>query len=435
MTAEQNPLPTPRLLTIMGSGETSPTMARTHRELLARLGPPPVPAVLLDTPVGFQENAAQIAQKAREYFRVSVGADVEVATWRSAEESGVLEYEQMLVRLREARYVFAGPGSPSYALRQWAPTEVPAVLAEKLRRGGGVTFASAAALTLGVATVPVYEIYKVGAELAWLEGLDLLAELGLKAAVIPHYDNAEGGNHDTRYCYLGERRLTLLEQRLPPGAFVLGVDEHTAAVFDLDADTFTVVGRGGMTVRRAGRSDVFPSGTVGAIDELRGAGKDASGPPGPAGRPPAVAAPPVVPATAPLAETIVRLQADFDEAITRRDVAAAVTAVLELDGELIAWMADTLQSDDLDRGRAALRGMIVRLGELATTGAREPSEVVGPFVDALVGMRDAARADRRWAEADEVRDRLVALGVEVRDTPDGTAWRLERPPTGGAGVG
>ncbi|MCI3949505.1 MAG: hypothetical protein K0R11_1439, partial [Acidimicrobiales bacterium] len=39
----------PRLLAIMGSGETSPTMAKTHRELLARVGPP---AVLLDTPFG-----------------------------------------------------------------------------------------------------------------------------------------------------------------------------------------------------------------------------------------------------------------------------------------------------------------------------------------------------------------------------------------------
>ena len=34
-----------------------------------------------------------------------------------------------------------------------------------------------------------------------------MAEAGLDAVVIPHFDNAEGGNHDTRFCYLGERRL------------------------------------------------------------------------------------------------------------------------------------------------------------------------------------------------------------------------------------
>ena len=47
----------PRLLCIMGSGETTPTMVSVHADLLSRLGPKPVPAVLLDTPFGFQENA------------------------------------------------------------------------------------------------------------------------------------------------------------------------------------------------------------------------------------------------------------------------------------------------------------------------------------------------------------------------------------------
>ena len=192
----------PRLLTIMGSGETSPTMTKIHRELVDRLGPPPVPAVLLDTPVGFQENADDIAAKAVEYFRESVQRDLAVARWRSAADDP-LTYETMLARLREARYVFAGPGSPTYALAQWSGSQVPDLLAAKLRGGGAVTFASAAALTLGAVSVPVYEIYKVGETPHWVDGLDLLAIAGLSVAVIPHFNNAEGGNHDTRFCYLG----------------------------------------------------------------------------------------------------------------------------------------------------------------------------------------------------------------------------------------
>ena len=58
----------PRLLTIMGSGETAPPMARVHRLLVERLGPPPVDMVLLDTPYGFQENTDQISQRAVDYF-------------------------------------------------------------------------------------------------------------------------------------------------------------------------------------------------------------------------------------------------------------------------------------------------------------------------------------------------------------------------------
>ena len=59
---------------------------------------------------------------------------------------------------------------------QWRGSQVPTILAEKVRGGGCVTFASAAALTLGAVTVPVYEIYKVGEEPRWLEGLGLMAE-------------------------------------------------------------------------------------------------------------------------------------------------------------------------------------------------------------------------------------------------------------------
>ncbi|MDP9389409.1 MAG: hypothetical protein M3Q48_16210, partial [Actinomycetota bacterium] len=258
---------TPRLLVIMGSGETSPTMVKTHRELLERLGPPPVPAVVLDTPFAFQDNAGDIAARAVEYFRESVGHPIEVVRLRST-GGDPLEQETARHRLAEARYVFSGPGSPSYALREWRSSEMPRLLADKLQSGGCVTFASAAALTLGVVTVPVYEIYKAGEDPHWLEGLDVLGQVGISAAVVPHYDNAEGGTHDTRFCYLGERRLARLEAELPAGAFVLGVDEHTALVLDLGACTARVVGLGGVTVRRQGVSTEVPAGSTLPLDEL-----------------------------------------------------------------------------------------------------------------------------------------------------------------------
>ena len=151
---------------------------------------------------------------------------------------------------------------------------MPDALAEKLRSGGAVVFSSAAALTLGVATVPVYEIYKVGLDPYWVHGLDVLSEIGLNVAVIPHYDNQEGGNHDTRFCYLGERRLAMLEPELPDGAFVLGIDEHTGVVIDLDADTAEIVGKGAVTLRRDGESVRLEAGQTVPVDTLRAAGSD-----------------------------------------------------------------------------------------------------------------------------------------------------------------
>ncbi len=135
-----------------------------------------------------------------------------------------------LAAIRSSDWVFAGPGSPTYALARWRG-QIADALRDRIAAGTGLTIiASAAAAAIGSLALPVYEIYKVGADPHWLEGLDLLAVLGLKVALIPHYDNAEGGTHDTRFCYLGERRLAMIEPELPADAAVLGVDEHTALV-------------------------------------------------------------------------------------------------------------------------------------------------------------------------------------------------------------
>ena len=419
-----------RLLAIMGSGETAPTMIKPHRQLFDQLGPPPVPAVLLDTPYGFQNNADDISAKAVDYFSASVGRTVEVAQLRRRSDDPVVR-ASALAKVAAARWVFAGPGSPSFALRQWRETEIPELLTEKLAHDGCIVFASAAALTLGRYTVPVYEVYKVGADPEWLDGLGLVDFLGPEVAVIPHYDNAEGGHHDTRFCYLGETRLSLLEEQMGPDGWVLGVDEHTGCFFDLDAGTASVVGNGVVTVRREGKSVTIENGRVLPIEELIALASTAGTANAGSGSAPATTGPRLdggadSGATAPTAlhSEIRRLEADFDAAVSTLDVDGAVRAMLELDDTLVAWSGDTTQSDAAPRGRAALRRMMARLGDLARTGARDPREVVGGFVDALLAERAAARTDRRYGDADRIRDALVSCGVEVRDSPEGTVWEL-----------
>jgi cyanophycinase-like exopeptidase len=418
----------PRLLVIMGSGETSPTMTAVHADLLARAGAGPDGAVLLDSPFGFQENADEVAGKAISYFRGSVGHDIAVASFRRADSAEPLEYETMLARLRQARYVFSGPGSPSYALRQWRGSAVPEVLSEKLRDGGCVVFASAAACTLGRFTLPVYEVYKVGDDPHWLDGLDLMGELGITGAVIPHYDNAEGGTHDTRYCYMGERRLRLLEAELPDGAGILGVDEHTACVFDLDAGSVTVRGRGGVTLRRRGRSRRFESGSCFDLDALRQTGmfETEKAATGTAAAGVDEAAPAARrPAGDPFWEGVEERRRQFEQALAVGHVDEALAAILALDTHRAEWASDTLDSDAMDRARSLLRTMIVRLGDLAQLGARDPRELVAPFVDAVLELRRRARDGRRWDDADALRDTLLRLGIEIQDHRDSpSTWTL-----------
>jgi hypothetical protein len=432
----------------MGSGETAPTMVKVHRQLLEQLGPPPVPAVLLDTPFGFQENAREIAGRAVTYFRESLRAPIAVTgvpiDGDGDSEPAPFAEERLVTTVRDARYVFAGPGSPSYALRKWEGTVIPELLVEKVLHGGCVVFASAAALTLGVVTVPVYEIYKCGEDPHWIDGLDIASAAGIRAAIIPHYDNNEGGTHDTRFCYLGERRLSMMEGLLPEGAFVLGIDEHTACVLDLVSGTASVEGRGVVTVRAAGRSQTFPSGETVTIARLletaealaHGVGKagSAAQPAASADEVPTASASSSL-GTSPLVDIVRGREADFTAAVAARDMALAAGAVLEIERDVTEWSTDIPAGDELDRAHASLRSLIFELGRLSETGARDPRGIVGPFVEALLELRAAARRDGRFAEADLVRDRLSECGIEVRDSPDGSKWLIAAKGTAGAEAG
>ena len=55
-------------------------------------------------------------------------------------------------------------------------------------------------------------------------------------------------------------------------------------------------------------------------------------------------------------------------------------------------------------------------------GLVDRRDVVAPFVEALLTLRRTARAEKRWADADAIRDVVVAAGIEIRDHADGTDW-------------
>ncbi|WP_312098002.1 cysteine--tRNA ligase [Corynebacterium dentalis] len=82
----------------------------------------------------------------------------------------------------------------------------------------------------------------------------------------------------------------------------------------------------------------------------------------------------------------------------------AMTAVLGVDPLSQTWLESTL----------ATRG-----GSDSAMGALDV------LVQAELERRSTARAEKDWAVADEVRDRLAAAGVEVTDTADGAKWSLK----------
>jgi cyanophycinase-like exopeptidase len=344
-------------------------MVELHKSLLAKAAGKGVVSVL-DTPYGFQENADELSERALAYFRDSVGARAEVVSLRTADRPPH-EVGEALAALGRAGYVFSGPGSPTYALAQWRAVGMGDVFADVVRRGGVVVLASAASVCAGVSAVPVYEIYKVGQAPYWEDGIDLLSRFGLRAAVVPHFNNAEGGTHDTSCCWIGRRRLRVLRE-LTPDLPLIGIDEHTALVLDPDTLQGTVHGMGAVYVLAGDEETTFASGTTFDV----GAATASS----------AMTVPEEPLAHAP----------DLSEAVAAQDGRAVVTALaalVEASPQLAALLAEL--EPVLGRGWAELP------------------------VDVLVEARRVAREDKQWTLSDLLRDGLAALGVQVEDTPEG----------------
>ena len=408
-------------IVLMGSGELTATMVEVHKKMLARLPHPPN-AVFLDTPAGFQLNVEEISRKAVEYFRVHVQKPLAVAGYKSADNTTAFEAETAYDLLRNAHFVLVGPGSPTYAVRHLQKTPIPQILNSVIQSGGCLVAASAAALTMGRQTLPVYEIYKVGQEIHWIEGLDILAQFGFNLVVVPHWNNAEGGTHDTRFCYMGESRFRKLEALLPEDTTILGIDEHTACIIDLHSQRIDIQGIGDVTIRKMGREIKFGKGDqlpFEALAEEMDIGEWTSKEP--AGIEGAVDL--KAPDKPVLSRASVN-EASFRKGLESRDQKAATNALLALDSTIWKAQRDLEDAENISQAREILRDSVVLLGAELGSSPRRLRECLAPLVEPMLRFRVAFRKKQQWSDADSIRDILLQASVRVEDTEDGFRWRI-----------
>ena len=409
------------MIVLMGSGELTATMVEVHKKILARFSNSPT-AVFLDTPAGFQLNVDEISRKAVEYFRVHVQKQLYVASYKSSENTSAFEAETAFHMLRTADFVLVGPGSPTYAVRQLQKTPIPEILVNNIQSGGCLVAASAAALTLGRFTLPVYEIYKVGQEIHWVDGLDVLSQFGLHLVVVPHWNNAEGGTHDTRFCFMGEPRFRQLEMLLPDDAMIIGIDEHTACIIDLNSQRIDIQGIGNVTLRKKGREikfgkkDQIPleilvkeinqrDWTPTDVDDVEQTGNQNL-------------------SKRSLLNNVHGIEASFRKALANHDQKETTNALLELDSVIWKAQRDLEDEENISEAREILRDSIVLLGVELGASSRHLREYLAPLVEQMLQLRARFRNEQKWSEADHVRDILQQSNIQVEDTKDGVRWQI-----------
>jgi len=408
-------------IVLMGSGELTATMVAVHKSLLDQLPGSPK-AAFLDTPAGFQLNVDQISRKAVEYFRNHVRRPLEISAFKSRENITDFDAKRAFHILRESSYILIGPGSPTYAVEQWTGSPVPQIFAQCIQNGGCLVAASAAALTVGRFTLPVYEIYKVGQKLHWVEGIDILGKFGLNLVVVPHWNNAEGGTHDTRFCFMGEPRFEKLFSIFAGKVPVFGLDEHTACILNLETDEAEIKGIGTVTLRRKDREITFQSGDRFPLTVLRGEAGDSRY----KSRTATTPAPKDTSDGQPddFWDRIHSLEASFHSGLAGHDARQSTNALLELDRSI--WQAQTdLENEQfITQARDTLRDLIALLGTELASSPKNETECLTPLVDGLLELRQNFRANKQWAEADAIRDILNRVKITVEDAENGSRWQV-----------
>jgi hypothetical protein len=289
--------------------------------------------------------------------------------------------------IRDSNLIFAGPGSPTYAIRQWRDSPVWQAVTESFEGGADLLFASAASIALGRYAVPVYEVYKAGEDPFWADGLDLMSRLGLCVAIVPHFDDSSGGeNYDSRFCYMGAKRFDALQERLPADVTIVGIDAYTGICFDPSSSSASVSGQGGITLIGEDGVKRYEAGAVLPFEAFRSGARG------------------VVPTyDAAKALSGYEFTDEASDGDPMHEIARYVEGLGSLTGN---------QKVDL----------LARLQALHDSAGNSSPETEDHLVELVIELREALRGAKRYDLADKARDLLDSLGIELNDTPQGTNW-------------
>ena len=56
---------------------------------------------------------------------------------------------------------------------------------------------------------------------------------------------------------------------------------------------------------------------------------------------------------------------------------------------------------------------------------KDKTECLAPVIEELLSLRQRFRENKKWEEADAIRESLERGDVLIEDTPEGSRWRLK----------
>ena len=254
----------PGPILFFGSGETLPSSGTAYEHLAKNINGNPRISIL-ETPAGFEPNSHKVVDKIAIFIRKRLQnyyPRVHLIPARQKNSNLSPDNPEILDPMLHSNWLFMGPGSPTYAVRQLKESLAFEYLFAMHLNGAALSLASAGVLAFSAYTLPVYEIYKVGEDLHWENGLDYFSLFGLNLVFIPHWNNNDGGIElDTSRCFMGKARFNQLIKMIPEQTTIIGIDEQTALCFYFCTPcSCRVFGKGGVTIIRGDDIQVITNG-------------------------------------------------------------------------------------------------------------------------------------------------------------------------------
>lgn len=110
----------------------------------------------------------------------------------------------------------------------------------------------------------------------------------------------------------------------------------------------------------------------------------------------------------------------FDKAMDDDfNTADAIASVFEL----VKYANTTANAESSAEYLEALLGRLTALTDVLGIVVEKKEEVLDTEIEALIEERQAARKERNFARADEIRDTLLAKGIVLEDTREGVKWK------------
>jgi cyanophycinase-like exopeptidase len=258
-------------IAFLGSGETSLAGGRIF-ESLARKIDEPLRIALMETPAGFELNSSQVVGRVGDFMQTRLQnykPVVDIIAARKKDSPYSPNDLEIIKPLLYANMIFMGPGSPTYAIRHLKDTLAWDVIRARHRLGATLVFASAATISIGAHSLPVYEIYKVGQDVHAVDGLNLFEDFGVHLSFVPHWNNVDGGvDLDTSRCFIGMDRFAEWCNLLPSENTTLGLDEHTGIIIDFESGTCEVSGVSSVSLVRECDPEIYSSGSKFGLNQL-----------------------------------------------------------------------------------------------------------------------------------------------------------------------